>query len=313
MFIKQPRLIFLNKQQKNFMTYLANIGFFTLLKLFFIILLLIINIYLIIYYCIYNYNNKPNTDLNNFKMSSFLNKFVKQYGALFTGTVGLYASYKTISQSHEELNKEAISMINEAQELAKNECKEKTTIIATFGRLRIKVTDYIYADKKKTLLEQEIENKQNEYNNIQDLNQKTNLQSALEHLKKDLKYWDNERLKTQTEILGSLKEIEALEKGNKFINFNLFSFFEKFNAIQQLAISMIFLNSVIFSALITIIFVFYGDFLIKKFDLENKHPLLTKFIRFRTTMQRYYLFSSIFVILLVLLIQVTYAIAVLSI
>ena len=54
-----------------------------------------------------------------------------------------------------------------------------------------------------------------------------------------------------------------------------------------MAFSGLLLNSLIKSYTVSIIL--YGDYLIKRFDLENKYPKLAKFIKIRRLLQNYYL------------------------
>jgi hypothetical protein len=64
-------------------------------------------------------------------------------------------------------------------------------------------------------------------------------------------------------------------KESSIFNFNFsysLEWFEGLNGIKKIAVSMILGKSVIFSALTSIIFIFYGNILIEKYDLGNKYP-----------------------------------------
>jgi len=86
---------------------------------------------------------------------------------------------------------------------------------------------------------------------------------------------------------------------------SLQSFFDGLNFVQNLAIVHISGSMVIFFSLINIISVFYGDKLIRFFDLENKFPKISKFIQIRRKFQQYYLLMNIGLIFIILLI-ITY-------
>ena len=89
----------------------------------------------------------------------------------------------------------------------------------------------------------------------------------------------------------------GLEEMNKTLNqnrifsfdFNYQDFINSLDPIEMLAFSGLLLNSLILNYTLSIILILYGDFLIKKFDLENKFPKLAYFIRLRKKLQNYYL------------------------
>ena len=69
----------------------------------------------------------------------------------------------------------------------------------------------------------------------------------------------------------------------------------------MLAFSGLLLNGLALNYVFNIILVLYGDYLIKRFDLENKFPKLAKFIQLRRKLQTYYLklcFTWIFICIL---------------
>ena len=77
--------------------------------------------------------------------------------------------------------------------------------------------------------------------------------------------------------------------------------FDSLIGIQKLAVGLILGKSVILSALISIIFIFYGNILIDKYDLVNKYPKLAKIIELRRKYQKYYFnFSCLLIFLIVI-------------
>jgi len=112
-----------------------------------------------------------------------------------------------------------------------------------------------------------------------------------------------------TENIKDLKESSVLP-----FNFSIISsmdWFEGLNGIKKIAVSMILGKSVIFSALTSIIFIFYGNILIEKYDLVNRYPKLAKIIELRRKFQKYYFNYSCYLIISIILIEVAFALAVL--
>ena len=134
-----------------------------------------------------------------------------------------------------------------------------------------------------------------------------------------------EKLKLQKEtIVSELKlKVERMEDENKaaaakflvkspFELDKLTEKFQQFGDMQKLAICLIIGNVIILNNLISIIFIFFGDFLIKKFKLVEKFPSLSKIIHLRLKFQRYYLITNITMIFLVILIELVFSGAILS-
>lgn len=87
---------------------------------------------------------------------------------------------------------------------------------------------------------------------------------------------------------------------------------EGFTIIKDLCLSLLILNGVIFSCIITIIFSFFGEFLIKRFSLETRFPKIAKIISLRKKFQSYYLKVNIMIILIIASSQILFSIWVLS-
>jgi hypothetical protein len=107
----------------------------------------------------------------------------------------------------------------------------------------------------------------------------------------------------------SIKESSTLP-----FNFELntvLGWFEGLNGIKKIAVSLIISKSVVFSALTSIIFIFYGNILIEKYDLINRYPKLAKIIQLRQKFQKYYFNYYCFLILLVVITEVAFALAIL--
>lgn len=61
--------------------------------------------------------------------------------------------------------------------------------------------------------------------------------------------------------------------------------FENLNGIKKLAVSLLFLKITLLSSLLSIVFVFYGDYLLTKYNIENRFPKLGKIIQLRKNIQ----------------------------
>src|SRR5260370_23348419 len=115
-------------------------------------------------------------------------------------------------------------------------------------------------------------------------------------------------------------EISATEnlkdvKESHVFDFNILTsmdWLESLNGIKKLSVCLILGKGVIFSALLSIIFIFYGNILIKKYDLENKYPKLAVFIQLRQKFQKYYFNYYCFLILLVVVSEIIFSLAVLT-
>ena len=101
-----------------------------------------------------------------------------------------------------------------------------------------------------------------------------------------------------------------------FFKLDLFSkenldWFESLIVIKKLAVSLIISKSVILSSLISIIFIFYGNIFIERYDLENRFPKIAIFIRLRQKFQKYYFNFYCTMIFIAILTEIVFGIAVL--
>ena len=78
------------------------------------------------------------------------------------------------------------------------------------------------------------------------------------------------------------------------------------NLEQHIALANLFSDIFIFSCLVTIVTIFYGDLMIKYFNLEEKYPRLAKLIQLRRKFQTYSLTLNIALIFAMLTCVVLY-------
>ena len=100
-------------------------------------------------------------------------------------------------------------------------------------------------------------------------------------------------------------------KKSAFLDIDILNF-DSLTVYQKISVFLILSDTLIFSCLISIVFIFYGDYLIKKYELENKYPRLAKLINLRLKFKKYYFIFNILIITSVLLIQTLFSLAVLN-
>ena len=109
--------------------------------------------------------------------------------------------------------------------------------------------------------------------------------------------------------------MENIKKGSLFpADFleNLIDNFSSLNGLGQLVVPSLLSKSIILICTISIVYTIFGDYLINRFNLEEKNPSLSKIIRLRTKFQKYYLISNITIIILMCLVQITINTAILN-
>jgi archaellum component FlaC len=89
--------------------------------------------------------------------------------------------------------------------------------------------------------------------------------------------------------------------------------FETLSSWEKLAVSLLLSKSIIFSALLGIIFNFYGDFLLNRFNIESRFPKLASVIKLRRTFSKYYFFVDCSLILGVIFLEVIFSLFILKI
>lgn len=102
-------------------------------------------------------------------------------------------------------------------------------------------------------------------------------------------------------------KIETISKSSFIISelhTKLREFISTLTGEELLAFGGLLFNGLIVNYTISIIFILYGDYLINKFDLENRYPKLANFIQFRRKLQSYYLKISFFWIFICVLPQI---------
>jgi hypothetical protein len=114
---------------------------------------------------------------------------------------------------------------------------------------------------------------------------------------------------TSSQRLEEEEEEEEIKKSN-IIDWDSF---ENLNSWEKLAISLLLTKSVVFSSLIGIIFIYYGDILLNKYNLESKYPKLANIIKLRRKFSRYYFIVDCLLIFGVVILEVALSVFILII
>jgi hypothetical protein len=149
-------------------------------------------------------------------------------------------------------------------------------------------------DLELTLLSEKMEKNKNDYSN---------------NLKKD-NITDSHDEVTNTVIKSPLDKLEI--SIYEFIRDIRDNWYDNLNKLQQLCVSLLILNGVIFACVVNICLSLFGEYLINRFSLETRFPKLSKLIILRKKFQRYYLKFNLLVIILVVLTEMLFSIAVIS-
>jgi len=204
-------------------------------------------------------------------------------------------------------NKTIIAKLNKRVEI-------QDSIISKYNDEIKKDIDYTKLTSKITDINEETEKAVRENEKLTEISQKLNDanldKSQIESFKTDLSH-HNHNLENFLSL--SNKKLEELNKmledifrpKSKFFGDNIFENFQNYLSSLPLekigALGHILISVAILFSIISIIFIFYGDSLIKYFNLENKYPKLAKFIQLRRQFQQYYFIFNISIIILSLL------------
>ena len=88
--------------------------------------------------------------------------------------------------------------------------------------------------------------------------------------------------------------------------------FNNLTVIKQIAATLILSHTILISALINIIFIYYGDFLIEKYNLKERYPKLNKIIEYRRKFSKFYFLNSCFFIFIISIVYISFGISILS-
>nr|YP_010697825.1 hypothetical protein P1S03_mgp20 [Porodaedalea chrysoloma]WCF76786.1 hypothetical protein [Porodaedalea chrysoloma] len=298
------------------------VSFSNMINLIFILLLICFNVFLI-----FNEINNPN-EINNDKLQSGIidNNLIKILSKIMVGTGSAYASYITVKDHHtnkEELRKQILNGVNifeDKLELAQNQLAKSETeniqLKAKAEELRSTFGCFKQSFKKYINLTSQMEQLQKSQAETKTDQEKSKILSELNMVKTDRDAQQTEMERCFDKGTKNLDEIIYLNnEDQKSMIFDLDSvleYYNSFHAVSRIALTLLLFNYVVISCLISIVFIFYGDYLIKRFDLENKYPTIYKIVSLRVKYQRYYLIMNMSLIFIILLLETLFCIIVIN-
>ena len=273
----------------------------------FLFLLIIISLYLlhqeIMYY------DKLNLHSNSNNLLTQNSKFIRLLKDMVLVVIPAGMSYHTFikgqfNQNQESLHTQILNQkMNEIKALqAENEALKnaKTNVVKYSENIRQTSLELFKSRlnleklkiQKKEIEDLKIKKSLNNGNNLSEMEEnkiisEPNLNLQIEQTEQNIKQNFD-----KIDKIGKSIDIDFydIKKSSIFISdFNLQNFLDSLSKEELLAFSGLLLNSLILSYTISIILILYGDYLIKRFDLESRFPRLAKFIKLRRTLQNYYL------------------------
>ena len=110
---------------------------------------------------------------------------------------------------------------------------------------------------------------------------------------------------------AAIKEIDEETKKSMLIPFDFWEYFYSLSPMEQMSVCLLMGNTGIILMLANIFSLYYGNYLIEKYNLEKKYPKIYYFILYRKKFERYYYMFSTLYILFKNSIEVLFSLAVL--
>lgn len=277
-----------------------------------IISLVYIIFYILIFIFLYIENKIINKHIKNKMKESTLgnNKNIKKLLELF----GIGAGIITYQQYFNERKSKGLKeILNEKDEIIKNLNKANesyTNNISMLENEKIKLLEK--NTNMQDFIKIKMENFINVLNNTKDsINEEKNIIENLS--KKEIndsniieyqKIYADSILKNQTNLENIQKVINDITDESKNLNFisnyslsDFYKFLETLSIEKLGALTVLIFSGVILSGCINIISIYFGEYLIKKYKIDERFPKLAKFIQLRRTLQKYYLIYSLSIIM----------------
>jgi hypothetical protein len=111
-----------------------------------------------------------------------------------------------------------------------------------------------------------------------------------------------------SELLELFNKIDDCVKNN-LIDLDIFNkmqtYINSLNYFQSLALSHLFAIILILILLIDLMSIYFSDYLLERFNIEDKYPRIYKLLKLRRKFQRFYLIKDL-IIIIIALIALTY-------
>src|ERR1700726_4660213 len=223
--------------------------------------------------------------MNNIKTN--LNKFFK-----YIAVGGTFLAYQACAYGNERIQNRP------KQQQTLTEVKDSVNEIID------KLNKIVDDNLKNKLLE---ENKllENDLKNIEDYINKTKTDNVVTNsFNNEIGEIISQNVEKIKQYLSEIDINKNLFDNNPFLNiYNDFKEYLSTLSVYELCIlTNIFLMIFIFTCLITILFAFYGNYLIEKLSLEQKYPKLSGIIKLKVKLQHYYILTnSLFIFIAIVL------------
>jgi hypothetical protein len=205
---------------------------------------------------------------------------------------------KEVGKTLEKINDEREKMVRELHKEQIISAEEKTKRLTELGRLEIAT--------------KESRNNNSNYEKYLEMKEK----AATQEEKNRAEIWMNHYKTAKEKAEKTIEQIkqEGLDdcKKNKLISDNFSDALNSLTTEQLGALSNLLFSQIILASVISIVFIFFGDYLITRFNLETKYPRLAKIIGLRKKFQKYYLIVNITWIVICILPQIYADIIILS-
>lgn len=329
--------------------FLANFSFLTLFKCLFILFLIIINIFVIIKELEINKFSKDQPKyLSAGFFDSTIIRTLKTVTLVSAGVSGAITSAITIVNTFTNKDKQqGLDAISELQKQNQEMLADINTINRNWNEVFTGVFTQMQTLKREVSsvnenLESLLAKNQTFTNQIKNFEELAKTRDS--DIKNLSKLWahsvnlnDTQREIARQKFESQLKKVSDITANSKttaesvtensnnlcsdfenfdikksFIGSDLLEAYENLNGISQFAVSLMLINYGVINAVITIIFILYGDYLINKFQLDKKYPKVARIIALRKKFQRYYLFLSFFFIIFSSLVEIFCSIIILT-
>jgi len=115
----------------------------------------------------------------------------------------------------------------------------------------------------------------------------------------------------ESKIIEKINE-DDVTKASIFSLDELLNSFESLSGMSKLLLTIILSSSIILGCIFSIILNIYGNYLLDRFNLEEKFPKIALFINYRRKLSKYYLISNFLIIIIMCLINLILSISILS-
>jgi hypothetical protein len=237
-------------------------------------------------------------------------KVIKNIFASFLTVSTLYSTHVAYKQDHsaslsankkltalEEEVKNLKSNVHNSAILSENLKTKMGSPYRTAVTLKSQLENLKTLGQKSSDIKEKLIEKNTEFETQQNPEFKGKILAELEFLKGTDRYYTQEirdSIKESEETVSDLDECNQIREASLGFNISeILNYIDTLGPMEKTAFSFLVLNQIIFSSVVSIIYIFYGDYLIKKFNLENKYPKLSKVIALRRKFQSYYLLISI--------------------